>query len=127
MRSKSKDISRFAGPLVAAVLTVLPWAGCGQPSRQPKVQSAPKVSVDKDGTIHLPAFGVPLSSYMSEHAKQTFVDQALNPPAPLESTATISQRREAVDKWYRAKVERAKAIYPVNIEEQKMLVCGRMS
>ena len=97
MRSKSNNISCFAGTLVAAVLTVPPLAGCGQQSREPTVQSAPRVSVDKDGTVHLPAFEVPLSSYMSEQAKQVYIDQALHPPAP-DFTATISQQREAVDK-----------------------------
>jgi hypothetical protein len=33
-------------------------------------------TVDADGTIHLPAFSVPLSRYMSEEAKRQFIEEA---------------------------------------------------
>ncbi|MBI4166453.1 MAG: alpha/beta hydrolase fold domain-containing protein [Acidobacteria bacterium] len=119
MRSKTNDISRLASSLVAAVVIVLPLLSCRDQTSQPKVQSAPMVSVDKDGTVHLPAFEVPLSSYMSEQAKQAYIDQALQPPLVMDPRVPISKAREVVDNYYRPLVERGKGLYPVNIEEQK--------
>ncbi len=113
-------ISSLAVALVTAAWTVVLSAGYAQQATQSKVQADPKISVDKDGTIHLPAFAVPLSSYMSEKAKQTFIDQAFH-PVDIDSTGPISKSREEVDqKFYQPRLERAKAIYPVNIKEERI-------
>ena len=88
-----------------------------QQSAKRNGQPAGKVTVDKDGTVHVPAFDVPLSSYMSEEAKRAYIEQRLN-PLTLDPKASISQRRAAVDGYYRPLVERGKALYPVHIEEQ---------
>jgi monoterpene epsilon-lactone hydrolase len=113
-------ISNLAGVLVAAELTVVWWAGCARQSTPPKAQAGPKISADKDGTIHLPAFAVPLSSYMSTKAKQTFIDQVFHPP-DIDNSGPISKRREEVDKkFYQPRLERAQGLYPVNIKEEKI-------
>jgi len=117
---KNATIFRLAGTFLAMVLATRS-AGHEQQSTQPNIQSAPKVSADKDGTVHIPAFDVPLSSYMSEEAKRAFVRHTLiRPLASIDPTASISTRRKGVAEYYRPMVERAKALYPVRIEEQKM-------
>lgn len=122
MNAKGKHlISGLSGALVAAVLAVGLWEGCArrQPT-QPNAQAESKIRVDKDGTIHLPAFAVPLSSYMSKKARQTFIEQAFHPPR-IDSSGSISKTREDVNKnFYGPRLERAKAIYPVDIKEDKM-------
>lgn len=100
-----------------------------QPASPAKPQGP---TVDADGTVHIPAFEVPLSSYMSavakrrfidrvEQAKKLSIDQAKNPSAKdRSSSASITKSRERVDNELRPAVERAKAHYPVNVEEQKI-------
>lgn len=80
-----------------------------------------KSTVDADGTVHMPAFAVPLSRYMSEQAKRQFIEEALNPPV-MDSgpNVPIARRRAQVDDYYRPLVERAEALYPVNISEEKV-------
>jgi acetyl esterase/lipase len=63
---------------------------------------------------------------MSEEAKQTFIN---TPPYAVRrsvdwATLSIDQEREAVDNWYRPQAERAKAVYPVNIEAQEIAGIG---
>ena len=113
-------IFRLAGAFLALVLAA-GSVGRGQESPQPNLQPTPRVTVDKDGTVHLPGFDVPLSSYMSEEAKRAFVHHTVNRPlASIDPTASIATRRKSVDEYYRPMVERAKALYPVRIEEQKI-------
>jgi epsilon-lactone hydrolase len=108
----------LAGAFLALVLATRSVSH-GQQSSQPP--PSPRVSVDKDGTVHVPAFDVPLSSYMSEEAKRAFVRHAVNRPlASIDPTASIATRRKGVDEYYRPMVERAKALYPVRIEQQKI-------
>jgi monoterpene epsilon-lactone hydrolase len=88
------------------------------------------LTADAHGTVHSPAHEVPLSSYMSEAAKQRFKDQVEQakqqlidhereaPSKEAQAGTSIAKIRESVDNWYRAKVERAQALYPVDIAEQ---------
>jgi hypothetical protein len=85
-----------------------------------------KPVVDADGTVHIPAFAVPLPRYMSEEAKRQFIEEAHNPSLDQavrnrtggDPNAPIVKLREGVDDFYRPMVERAKALYPVNIEDR---------
>ena len=83
-----------------------------------------RTTVDSDGTVHIPAFAVPLSRYMSEQAKQMFIDEALKPKATKANSSDgippIAKLRAKVDDWIRPMVEKAKILYPVNIEERKI-------
>ena len=78
-----------------------------------------KSTVDADGTVHMPAFAVPLSRYMSEQAKRQFIEEVLKPPA-MDSgpNVPIAKMRAQVDDYYRPLVERAEALYPVNISDE---------
>jgi epsilon-lactone hydrolase len=82
--------------------------------------------VDRDGSIHIPRFSVPLSRYMSEQAKRHLIQEALNPGLEQAvrlrisavANASITEVRAGADDFYRPIVERSKALYPVDIEEQ---------
>lgn len=81
------------------------------------------VAVDaEDGTVHVPAFSVPLSMYMSEQAKARFIqNSALQPDVSdvdSNSPGYVREMRSAADKWLRPKVEQARRSYPVKIEAQ---------
>ena len=80
-----------------------------------------KSTVDADGMVHMPAFAVPLSRYMSEQAKRQFIEEALKPPA-MDSgpNVPVAKMRAEVDDYYRPLVERAEALYPVTISEEKI-------
>lgn len=81
-----------------------------------------KVVVDEDGTVHITDLSVPLSIYMSEQAKRRFIQNVQNGlnTDDLDKTAPdyVRQMRLSVDNWIRPKVELAKELYPVNIEDQ---------
>jgi len=77
-----------------------------------------------DGTVCLPTFDVPLSSYMSERARKRFTQQVEEARANYSAVEkgsqapSIDEMRKGVDGWYRPKVERAESLWPVNIKEQ---------
>ena len=78
-------------------------------------------TVDADGTVHASAFAIPLPRYMSEQAKRQFIKETHNPPdADWDIDAPIAKLRAQVDDYYRPIVERAEALYPVDIEDQKI-------
>lgn len=77
-----------------------------------------KVIVRPDGAVTVPGFEIPLSVYMSDEAKHRVMEQGSHPAQITGST--IAEVRKSVDDWYRAKVERAKKIYPVEIAQQSL-------
>jgi hypothetical protein len=85
-------------------------------------QTAQSVRIDATGTVHVPAFDVPLSSYMSDQAKQAFIKAG----AAAQSSDTdwkslsISKIRADWDSELQKYVDRARSLYPVNVEERKM-------
>ena len=83
-----------------------------------EASASSKVIVRPDGTVAVPGFEVPLSTYMSEAAKQRYMEEGAHPA--LITGSTIAEVRKAVDDWYRPKVERAKKIYPVEIAQQSL-------
>src|SRR5688572_10358260 len=92
---------------MAALLILLPFLGSPLNAARP---SAPPPSSEASvaGIIQVPAFAMPLSSYMSEEAKQTFIQRP--PFAGLRSESrpnlTLQDARRIVDAWYRPQVER---------------------
>ena len=77
--------------------------------------AAPAAPVDTDGTVHVPAFDVPLSSYMSEPAKARFIEEARQPSSGAHNIEEIRKQFEERD---RPRLERSRAIYAVDIREQ---------
>jgi len=78
-----------------------------------------QVTVDQDGTVHIPALVVPPSVYMSEQAKKAYADLRLHWPRDVQFSNDIAQTRKAMDDhWLRRYLERAKAVYAVAVEEK---------
>lgn len=106
--------------LCALILVTLSFECASQNS--PGAQT--EVVVDQDGTVHIPALTVPLSEYMSAEAKTRFlaeIEQARKAVADQKKAPEpISRIRASVDERMQPKVERAKARYPVTIEEQRI-------
>ena len=83
------------------------------------VNAASKPAVDSDGTVHIPAFDMPLSSYMSEEAKAAFIRQAqVVASAKWDGNIPISKLRELTETWSQPLLQRARALYEVEIKEQ---------
>jgi monoterpene epsilon-lactone hydrolase len=114
MRSIEPVKSTLIGMLTALVVMSCPAQETATAPVQPPFGS--------DGTVHIPAAAIPLSSYMSEEAKQAFIRQhtpASNPSIDWDHMSD-DQRRAYVDDESRARVERAEELYPVNITERRL-------
>ena len=86
-------------------------------SAQNSVESAQNVVIDEDGTVHIPAFSVPLSTYMSEKAKDVYV-QSIRNPEPVIIDQGIEKHRETHNAlFYGPRLEKAETLYPVDIED----------
>ena len=82
---------------------------------------ASQTTVDENGTVHVPSFAVPLSSYMSDQAKRSFVEEAREAAADkLGRSASIAEIRQSIDKTWRKQVGKLESLYPVNVEEQRI-------
>jgi epsilon-lactone hydrolase len=106
---------------LAWVLILGPAAFFGLITSLVAAAQAERPTVDAYGTVFTPAFGVPLSRYMSDEAKRKFIENARKPP-DKDSAANppIAKVRAHVDDYYRPIVERAKALYPIHIEEVRV-------
>lgn len=102
---------------LVAVATCMLW---GQTALGAAEGDAPKPGVADDGTIHIPAFAIPLSRYMSEEAKRKLIEAARAPTAESEENRTVSEMRADVDAYYRPIVERARSQYPVLVENRQI-------
>lgn len=103
--------------MIAALLGAggaLPVPAQGAPSAEPSSQ----VTVDKDGTVHVPTYAMPLSVYMSDEAKRTYVNMRLHWPPGAEFSSDISQTRKAIDEFARPKLDRARSVYAVTVEKR---------
>ena len=104
--------------VVVALLEAVAVSSAIADGSRPQYEAGQKI--DKSGAVYLPPFAVPLSSYMSERAKQTLVERP--PFTGLKgfdpAKMTLQQQRDAIDNWYRPQVERAKALYAVDIREE---------
>lgn len=83
-----------------------------QPLATPGIET---VTLDDEGTAHIPAFAVPLSRYMSEPSQKKLLEQIANPPLwALEPD--IGKNRAAWDKYFYTPLLRsAEALYPVTV------------
>jgi monoterpene epsilon-lactone hydrolase len=86
---------------------------------QQNTDKTQRAGVTADGLAHIGTGAIPLSSYMSEEARQAFVARyAADPessPAIDWDSASDEQRREYLDSAYRPLVDRARTVYPVTI------------
>ena len=83
-----------------AVVAVLA-AGCAGIARKPDISD--------DGTVSVPRFELPFSSFASAEAREALVRQVRN---PLQVVPSIERMREISDARLAPELERAKALYP---------------
>src|SRR5579872_1768396 len=105
------------GSLGSTIVALAVMALCSTSSVQSNSSQADQSSFAVDGTVHVPSFPLPLSSYMSNEAKQEFVSQQPRVLAFLEkwvNLASPDQQRRAMDDYFRPVVEQAKAAFPVH-------------
>ena len=80
-----------------------------------------KPTIDADGTVHVPAFELPLSRYMSEEAKRDFIEYGRELPVQDSGgNPSVAKMRADADGWLRPIVEHDKTLYPVTIEEREI-------
>jgi epsilon-lactone hydrolase len=111
--------------LVAAASGFLLLIGAqGHVSAESAAQSTTSATVDNKGTVHAPPFGIPLSSYMSREAKLAFIkDQqkaADSADQAVWTSGSLLDIRKMVEIQITPRVERAKAVFAVDIVEQEM-------
>ena len=108
--------------LVVAVAAVAFAVGRAHPPGAPSELStvAGKVVVDPDGTVNIPAFAVPLSSYMTDKAKEVYID-GITHPAQVVTDQGIAKYRETHNaSFYAPRLAKAEKLYPVDIEDTKI-------
>ena len=110
------NASRWCAVVCEVMLTTLPLLAHADGR---SVTAAWKPSMDADGTIHIPAFDVPLSIYMSEEAKAAFIKQSQAfASSGWDGNVPISKLRELTETWTQPLLQRARAVYDVEISEQ---------
>jgi epsilon-lactone hydrolase len=82
---------------------------------QERVPQQTRVIVDDDGTVHVPAEAVPVSSYLSAEAK-AYVTQHLK---DMQDPQLVAQDN-GVPRFLKAYLERQRALYPVDRSETKI-------
>jgi acetyl esterase/lipase len=92
--------------------------------RETAGQSTTNATVDNEGTVHVPPFEIPLSSYMSREAKQAFIEDqqraANSADQAVWESGSLLDIRQMSDRQMTPRVERAKAVFSVNIVEQEI-------
>jgi epsilon-lactone hydrolase len=89
------------------------WVACIVIQAEQRAAAQANIAVDKDGTVHMPAYEMPLSIYMSDEAKKAYVKRTLD-SITLEPPKT----RADLDRLWAPLLERAKALYPVIIAKE---------
>src|ERR1700758_226363 len=106
---------RCAWLLLAGAAQLLLLAACGS-------QPPPGLYVDRDGTAHLPPLSVPASKFMSPEARAKLIEHFSRPAAPPAAAPSgppdYAAMRADDERRNAPYVERAKVLYPVNIEER---------
>ena len=96
--------------LVTAGVLATPLAGCGGQFERSQVGA--------DGAAQLPPVSVPASHFMSAAARARFIEHFAQPPPPPSGPADYAAMRADDERRNAPYVERAKVLYPVNIEEK---------
>lgn len=83
--------------------------------------SSSALLMDPDGTVHAPAFSVPLSRYMSGAARRAYFHNARLPAALLMEPTDIKRFRKLWDElFYAPRLDKARQRYPVGIRSRMM-------
>ncbi|MEO8721935.1 MAG: alpha/beta hydrolase fold domain-containing protein [Sphingobium sp.] len=91
-----------------------------QADTRPQTAEPPSVRIDEKGTVHIPEVKVPLSPYMSEAARKSFIESVGGPANPAWSTvdAPIELLRKLSEGPALMGVDYARKEFPVDIQEQ---------
>lgn len=84
-------------------------------AQRPESSATPKVVIDDDGTVHVPAMKVPLSTFLSPEAK-AYVTQHLK---DMQRPARLAQNN-GVPSLIAPYIDRQKALYAVNREDTRI-------
>lgn len=129
---------RSISMVALALIALRSWPGTyGSDESRKATEEGSIPTIDGDGTVHIQNLAVPLSAHMSEEAKKSFVRmftqnvESAGRPASITASNTSSPAgrfaarcpgqesvTESLDNWHRSFIERAKAVYPVDVEEQ---------
>jgi acetyl esterase/lipase len=103
--------------LIVVVAVVAFMIGRTHPAREPEIRG---VSIDKQGTVSVPAYQQPLSSYMTDKAKEIYTQEILN-PAQVVTDQGIEKYRETHNaNFYGPRLAKMEKLYPINIEDTKI-------
>lgn len=110
---------RSRGVILKVLLFAIALA-CGGAAEESQM-TAREIPVDENGTVHVPAFDIPLSSYMSDQAKQAFIKAAAAAQSSgTEGRSSIAEARSLEDLQLQRVLDRARAVYPVDVEERTL-------
>jgi epsilon-lactone hydrolase len=98
----------------------VPWLSAQPPAAQPPAAQAPaaqppRIVVDDDGTVHLPALAVPMSSYLSPEGK-TYMTQHLKYMLDPSQGAQVN----GIPRYMVPYLERQRVLYPHDREDTKI-------
>lgn len=97
--------------LTALMIAALASAASGQ--------TAPdKTQVDKDGTVHVPAFSLPISPLLSEEARKANVALLLDTTLQKQTGNSIAEMRKQLDDTLEPIIARARQVYSVEIKPE---------
>ena len=74
------------------------------------------LQVDEDGTVHVPAFAVPPSNYMSAEAKKLYAELMRNPAKVVTDQGVQRWRETHNQSFYEPRLTKAAARFPVDIK-----------
>jgi acetyl esterase/lipase len=119
--SRINDLMGLKSSLTLILLSVAPILG----THAAEVQVAPRGRIGQDGTVQLPGFDVPLSSYMSEQAQRAFIHAAVaahsrRPSDTDQLPASVSAARARWESELESYLNRARELYPVNVEQRQI-------
>jgi acetyl esterase/lipase len=103
---------RLVVPLICAA------AVCGVATAAQSTASSRTESIASDGSVQIPSFRVPFSSFGSEEARQAFIALRQSNPAP--ATTDIAVLRAHYAKFAETTAAKLKARFPVETEDQRI-------
>jgi len=85
-----------------------------------KVAQHGSARIGPDGTVRIQDLVVPLSSYLSDEARQAAIDQARNPPAFMFDGDPAVYRAKMDEQFYAPRLEQARKRHAVNVTSKTM-------
>ena len=84
---------------------------------QNRADTARQVIINQDGTVHIPAYSVPLSNYMSEKAKEVYVESICN-PEPVITDQGLEKHCESHNKLFHGpRLEKTAKLYLIRTKD----------